>query len=93
MRYIKHSSSCLVAKSCPGLYSDPMDYIVRQAPLSMGFPRQEYWSELSFPSPGIFPIQGFNLHLLQLLHWQAGSLLLVLPGKPTCHLYIYIFKA
>ena len=23
-----------------------------QAPLSMGFPRQEYWSGLPFPSPG-----------------------------------------
>ena len=27
----------------------------RQAPLSMGFPRQEYWSELLFPSPGDLP--------------------------------------
>ena len=26
-----------------------------QAPLSMGFPRQEHWSELPFPPPGIFP--------------------------------------
>jgi len=26
-----------------------------QAPLSMGFPRQEYWSGLPFPSPGDFP--------------------------------------
>ena len=26
--------------------------VVRQAPLSMGFSRQEYWSGLSFPSPG-----------------------------------------
>ena len=26
--------------------------IVHQDPLSMGFPRQEYWSELPFPSPG-----------------------------------------
>ena len=26
--------------------------VVGQAPLSMGFPRQEYWSRLSFPSPG-----------------------------------------
>ena len=25
---------------------------IRQAPLSMGFLRQEYWSGLSFPSPG-----------------------------------------
>ena len=31
----------------------------------------------------IFPIQGSNLHLLHLGHWQAGSLPLVLPGKPT----------
>ena len=27
--------------------------VAHQAPLSMGFPRQEYWSRLSFPSPGI----------------------------------------
>ena len=26
-----------------------------QAPLSMGFPRQEYWSGLPFPSPGNLP--------------------------------------
>ena len=26
--------------------------VARQAPLSMGFPRQEYWSGLPFPSPG-----------------------------------------
>ena len=26
-----------------------------QAPLSMGFPRQEYWSRLPFPSPGALP--------------------------------------
>ena len=26
-----------------------------QAPLSMGFPRQEYWSGLPFPLPGQFP--------------------------------------
>ena len=32
-----------------------MDYIVLQAPLSMGFPRQEYWSGLPFSSPGHLP--------------------------------------
>ena len=31
-----------------------------QAPLSMGFPKQEDWSGLPFPSPGIFPIQGLK---------------------------------
>ena len=27
-----------------------------QAPLSMGFSREEYWSGLPFPPPGIFPV-------------------------------------
>ena len=26
----------------------------------MGFPRQEYWGELSFPSPGDFPDPGIE---------------------------------
>ena len=31
-----------------------------QAPLSMGFPRQEYWSGLLFPSPGDLPDLGIK---------------------------------
>ena len=42
-----------------------------QALLSMGFPRQEYWSGLPFPPPGVLLTQGSNLHLL---HWQVDSL-------------------
>ena len=32
--------------------------VAHQAPLSMGFPRQEGWSRLSFPSPGHLPERG-----------------------------------
>ena len=32
--------------------------VVRQAPLSMGFPRREYWSGLQFPPPGDLPDPG-----------------------------------
>ena len=32
----------------------------RQAPLSMGFPRQEYWSGLPFPPPGDLPNSGIE---------------------------------
>ena len=32
--------------------------IACQAPLSVGFPRQEYWSELPFPSPVDLPDPG-----------------------------------
>ena len=34
------------------------------------------------PLQGIFLTQGPNLRLLHLLHWQAGSLPLAVPGKP-----------
>ena len=56
--------------------------IGHEAPLSMGFSRQEYWSGLPCPLLGIFPTQGSNPRLLYRLHWQAGSLLLAPPGKP-----------
>ena len=39
------------AQSSPALCS-PRDYVVCQAPLSMEFSRQEYRSEVLFPSPG-----------------------------------------
>ena len=35
--------------------------IAHQAPLSMGFPRQEYWSGLPFPPPGDLPDPGMQL--------------------------------
>jgi len=34
--------------------------IAYQAPLSMGFSRQEYWIELPFPSPGDLPDSGIK---------------------------------
>ena len=44
--------------------------VAGQAPLSMGFSRQEYWRGLLFPPPGDLPHPGIKLCLL---HWQAGS--------------------
>ena len=56
--------------------------IACQAPLSMGFSKQEYWIGLRFPPRRIFLIQGWNPSLLCLLHWQAGSLPLHHLGSP-----------
>ena len=47
----KGKSESEVAQSCPTL-CDPMDCVAHQAPPSMGFSKQEYWSGLPFPSPG-----------------------------------------
>ena len=35
--------------------------VAHQAPLSMGFPRQEYWNRLPFSSPGDLPDPGIEL--------------------------------
>ena len=34
--------------------------VAHQAPLSMGFSRQEYWNGLPFPSPGDLPDPGIK---------------------------------
>ena len=52
--------------------------ITHQAPLFMGFSRQEYWSGLPFPFTGNLPNQGIEPMSLNLLHGQVGSLP---PGK------------
>ena len=51
-----------------------------QAPLSMRFPRQEYWCGLPFPSPGDLPDPGIEPTSPAL---QADFLSLAPPGKPN----------
>ena len=48
--------------------------VAHQAPLSMGFSRQEYRSGLPCPPPGDPPDPGIDPRLQHLLHWQVGSL-------------------
>ena len=80
----------LVAQLCPTLCY-PVDYIALQAPLSVGFSRQEYWSGCHFLLQGTFPTQGSNqglLHCRQILQSEP-------PGKPKSlirsHLYLLLF--
>ena len=46
--------------SCVHLFATSWT-VACQAPLSTGFPRQEYWSGLPFPSPGDLPDPGIEL--------------------------------
>ena len=82
MQNSKHSlieckQSMLHAQSCPAL-CDRMD-TAHQAHLSMGFPRQEYWSGLPFPSSGDLSNSGIKPVSPAL---QTDSLLSESPGKP-----------
>ena len=54
--------------------------ITRQAPLPMGFPRQEHWSGLPFLPPKDLPDPGIKPGSPAL---QADSLPSELPGKPN----------
>ena len=69
----------LVAKSYVTL-CDPHVLLVLQAPLSMGFLRQEHWVGCHFFLQGIFLNQRSNPYHL---HWQADSLPLSYQG---CHI-------
>ena len=55
--------------------------VVCQAPLSMEFSRQEYWSGLPFPTPGDLPDPGTKTMPVHLLHWQVDSLPLAPPAN------------
>jgi len=56
-----------------------------QASLSMEFSRKEYWSGLTFPSPGDLPDPGIELGSLAL---QADSL----PSEPQGKLSVILFN-
>ena len=70
----------LATKSCPTL-ATPWT-IAHQAPLSMGFSRQGYWSGLPFPSPGDLPDPGIEPGSPAL---HVDSLPNELQGKLPCY--------
>ena len=71
----------LVAKSCLTLVT-PWT-VAHQAPLSMGFSRQEYWSGLPFHSSGDPPDPGIKPWSLASPALQVDSLLTEPPEKPS----------
>ena len=67
--------------SCVQLFVTPWT-VACQAPLSMGFSSQEYWSGLSFPSPGHLPNPGIKPTSPVSPALQADSLPPETWGKP-----------
>ena len=78
--------------SCVQLFGTPWT-VAYQAPPSMGFSRQEYWSGLPFPSQEIFPTQGLNLglpHCRQMLY-HLGHQGILIYGIYRC-MYLINFS-
>ena len=79
----KHMCVCVLSQfSCVQLLVAPWT-VARQTPLVHGIfqARILEWVAIFFLK-GIFPTQGSNPNLLNLLYWQTDSVLLVPPGKP-----------
>ena len=76
---------CLVAKSCPTLLLSPWT-VACLAPLSVGFPGQEYCSGLPFPSPGDLPNLGIEPMSLAL---AGGFSTTEPPGKSLPQIVAY----
>ena len=76
-----YTRACSVAQSCP-TFVTPWT-VARQSPLSMGFPRQEYWSEWPFPSPGDPSNPGIKPTSLASAALAGGFFITVVPEKPT----------
>ena len=79
----------LVAKVVSNCFATPWT-VACQVPLSMGFPRQKYWSGLLFPPPGDLPdpgIEPMSPHLCFLpSFYNLGAEILVgsvLPQVPS----------
>ena len=79
---LKEAVIILCALNCFGVSKYPWT-IACQAPLSMRFSRQEYWSELPFPSPGDLPDPGIEPKSLMSPALARYQLPLLLPGIIT----------
>ena len=78
---------CSATQSCllfPILWT-----VACQAPLSMGFSRQEYWSGLPFPPPGALPLPGTEPAPLLSSALAGGLFTLVLRRKPVISSYTF----
>ena len=64
--------------------------VALQAPLSMRFFKQEYWSGLPSPPPALFLTQGSKPCVLCFPHWQVNSLPVSHLGSPDIYTLLYI---
>ena len=81
-----HTCVCVLSCfSCVQLFVTPWT-VAHQAPLSLGFSKQEHWSGLSCPPPGDLPDPGTEPASLMSPALQVRSSPLVTPDKPYTHI-------
>ena len=93
-----HQCCCLVTKSC--LTPATPGTAACQAPLSKGFPREEYWSGLPFSSPGEFPdpeivpmSPAWQVNSLPLSHLESSVFFFIMLIKTFPPIKIFIYNS
>ena len=74
MQYLPTLNRCVLSRFCLVWLFETLWTAACQAPLSMGFSRQEHWSGLLCPPSGRLPEPGIEPASRILLHWQEDSL-------------------
>ena len=72
-------SVCSVTQLCPILQT--YGTVAHQAPLSIGFPRQEFWNRVPFPPPGDLPDLEAELISPASPAWVGGFQVEILHGE------------
>ena len=94
---------CVLSHFSPVVLFVTLWTVACQAPLSVGFSRQEYWSRVPFPTRGDLPDPGIEPISLESPALAGGFLTTALPGKPVCvcvcvcvcvyeQLYTYVYN-
>ena len=78
----------LICLSCVQLFMTPWT-VAKQAPMSVGFSRQEYWSELPCPPQGDLPNPEIKPQCLMFPALAVGFL--TTSAIWEAHIYVYIF--
>ena len=81
-------NACMLSWSVMLGSLQPSGTVARQASLSMGFSRQEYWSELSFPPPGDLPDPGTETSSPTSPAFAAGFFTTELPANRNMHIVL-----
>ena len=82
---------CMLNHSSPVWLFVTQWTVAHQAPLSMGFSRQEYWSGLPCPPPGDLPDPGTEPISLMALPLAGRFFTTSTYGKQYMYMYIYVY--
>ena len=88
-KFVLYMNGCVLSRFSHVWLCVTLRAVTCQAPLSMGFSRQECWNELPCPLPGDLPNPGIKPCLSCFPYWHAGCLPVVPLGTPILYICLY----